>query len=436
MAYPLRSQPSTPRRCQPCHDQPHHDDTGLTLIEVVVAMALFLILLTSSMSVLLVALKTTAVNRDRVAAANLAGRELEIVRDQFTRGPETVKLNQVTNENPLTGGPQSPVVLDNIHYTVVRTAQWSAVGAAAAAASACDNGTYEELAYLRVNVKVYWDRMSGNPISMDTILTPPKGTYSSSSTGHIGVKVLDAAKKGAPGHTVTIVGPSGTFTGISAADGCTIFPFLAIGPYRVTVNDNNYVNLSADPLTATVLAGAMSRVFIDYDKSASILVTFTTLTGHNPPTDKDIPVSFGNGSLLLGAIDKPGTLDGLFTDLWPFQSGYQLWAGDCLDADPYPDRNVAVQSLPGITTPANVDLAPVHITGPNGATVRAIHGPDNSCPSGDIINLGVIAGGKLDTSAPYGKWTLTTQTTGTRSGDPVVTLLRSVPPAPTNAAVS
>jgi type II secretory pathway pseudopilin PulG len=426
----------------------------MSLVEVIVAMGLFLILITSSMSVLLVSLRTTEVNRDRVGAANLAGRELEIVRDQFnatTRGPETVKINQVTNENPLIGAPQSPVVLDNVRYTVVRTAQWSAVGAAASTASTCDNGTNEELAYLRVNVKVSWDRMSGNPISMDTILTPPKGTYSS-TTGHIGVKLIDAAGQPIAGHTLTAAGPSGTFTGISASDGCTVFPFLDVGSYTVTVNDNNYVGIAGTQLAtvnANVQAGTMWRGNIDYDRYASVLVSFTTLAGYSTPTDKDIPVSLGNEGLPLGSTFRTGLTDPrTIASLWPFKDGYQFWAGNCLDADPLKTagrvRDNAVAAEPGGVTSVQVDLAPIHITAtttPDGTIVKAVHvssrtngpnaGSDTSCTSGDTITLGTLSGGKLDTSAPYGIWKIDAGNTP----KPQVTLVRDDPPVPVNAVL-
>jgi prepilin-type N-terminal cleavage/methylation domain-containing protein len=410
------------------------DDSGLTLIEVIVAMALFLILSTASMSILLVSLKTTEVNRDRVGAANLAGRELEIVRNQFTgltRGPDKVTLNQAINENPLTGAvclgsACPPIVLDNVRYTVTRTVQWSAVGETAA--STCDNGTSSELAYLRVNVSVSWDRMTGNPISMDTVLTPPKGTYST-STGHLGLKIVDEQGHPGAGHTVTITGASGTDTGVSAADGCTVFAFLTPGPYTVSVDEHPFVNLKGEQhatLSVSVLIGQMAHSTLDYGVSATINAAFVTLTGYNLPDTNDIPLTLGNSGLLpSGSTPKAGSRNDIqqtvlgvmksnrtVADLWPFTSGYQLWAGGCLDADPKATgqtRADAVASQSGGLTGAQVDLAPLDVSGAvSGAIINAVHAPDTACPAGGNIKLGVAnAAGTLKTSLPYGNWKIT-----------------------------
>jgi len=50
----------------------------------------------------------------------------------------------------------------------------------------------------------------------------------------------------------------------------------------------------------------------------------------------------------------------LVTNLWPFPDGYQLWAGDCLDAAPFPRTEPFVVN-PDETTDAQVDLAPIEI---------------------------------------------------------------------------
>jgi prepilin-type N-terminal cleavage/methylation domain-containing protein len=443
MSYPLRSQPSTPPKRQPRHDRLHRDDTGMTLIEVIVAMGLFLILITSSMSILVVALRTTAVNRDRVGAANLAGRELEILRGQFTgatRGPKTVTTIPVINGNPLIGSAGSPVTLDNVQYTVTRTATWCTVGESdgdcdgagdVEPTSECDDGTGDELDYLKVRVNVTWDRMSGTGISLATILTPPKGTYSI-TTGNIGVKIIDAHGEPAASHTVTIMGPWPMTTekdGTSGPDGCAIFAQLAAGAYTITVDDPGFVDLFSTQTatrTASLQSGQMYRPAIEYDEAATIAVTFVTMTSpplHMIPTDIDeIPLSFANNGLPdAGSIFRTGTGNPRLVPLWPFLSGYQIWAGNCLEADPQDtgqQRADAVIANPDVPfTSTQVYLAPLKVTGAGNGntssrTVYAQHDPDNSCPDGwpgtNKIKLGVAGSGNaLLTSLPYGTWKLT-----------------------------
>ncbi|WP_141015616.1 type IV pilus modification PilV family protein [Nocardioides sambongensis] len=173
-------------------------DEGFTLIEVIVAFGLFVALVSASMVLLSTTQRTARDNTYRTTALNLAARELAITSDSFNsllRGPESIEINQVVNANPLSGGTVGqPLKVNNVSYTVKRVAQWAAVGSSAA--STCDDGTAQELAYLRVHVEVSWPGAEDRPAEMDTVLTPLKGTYSVND-GHIGVKVID--RDGLPG---------------------------------------------------------------------------------------------------------------------------------------------------------------------------------------------------------------------------------------------
>ena len=68
---------------------------------------------------------TTQGNTARVQAANLAARELEIVRNEFgatKSAPLTVgATSQATNPHPLPGQGAGPLRIDSRPFTVVRT---------------------------------------------------------------------------------------------------------------------------------------------------------------------------------------------------------------------------------------------------------------------------------------------------------------------------
>ena len=69
-----------------------NDDRGLTLIEVLIAMVLFAVVAAAVVAGLS-ALKTARLDKNRVAAANLASREAEIARNEFyasAGGPTTL----------------------------------------------------------------------------------------------------------------------------------------------------------------------------------------------------------------------------------------------------------------------------------------------------------------------------------------------------------
>ncbi|TYL46420.1 hypothetical protein FXB39_13590 [Nocardioides sp. BGMRC 2183] len=390
-------------------------DGGFTLIEVIVAFGLFVALVSASLVLLSWTQRTARDNTYRTTALNLAARELAITSDAFNsllRGPETIAINQVTNANPLAGGTAGqPLTVDNVPYTVRRVAQWSAVGSAAA--STCDDGTSEELAYLRVHVEVTWPG-GGSPAEMDTVLTPLKGTYSVND-GHIGVKVIDRDGQPRGGQSVTINGPSGTKTAQTADDGCVLFAFVTPGSYTVTLDSTGYVDLAGakrSVRTVTVTPGQLWRGSVSYDSAASVAARFVTADGYALPSNNNLPLMFSTSA---GTVERAGTGNArTITDLWPHASGYEVWAGRCLDNDPVNTggaREPVVASDPAVTTTVDVPLAPLTVRrGSGSATVTATSKPSVDNPKSPCstmtITLGSTTGGTLKTSLPYGRWSI------------------------------
>lgn len=402
---------------------------GFAMVELMISIIIFGILSAAVLTTLNFAIGLTRSDRNRVAASTLAARELEIVRRDFNsavagKGPGSIALNQVVNPTPLPlGTAGAPLIVDNVSYTLTREAQWTTAGTAAPT-SACDNGNTTQLTTMRVHVRVTWANMGATPpIVADTLLTPSRGIFPSTA-GHIAVKVLDRSGAGVGNRTVSINGPSGSFTGKSAADGCALFPFLLAGTYTVSVNDAGYVDrqgATTPTVTATVVAAQIWKGNFDYDRAATINGTFVTTDAAYPlPFSTDLTLALGNSGLLpSGSTSRPAPPNGvtrIATNLWPYSSGYQLWAGDCLDADPLTTgdpRAAPVTVTPGSTTSANVDLGQVGLavargsSGVPGVTVQAVHATDSSCPAGDTVTLGVTGAlGVLRASLPYGTWTL------------------------------
>jgi type II secretory pathway pseudopilin PulG len=395
-------------------------DEGMTLIEVVVALGLFAVMSSAVLVVLVSAITTTTDDKARLEAVSLASRELEITRDTFTsltRGPDRVQANRVVNPSPLPGGTAGqPIIVNNVPYTVVRTAQWSSVGSAA---SACDDGTTAELAYLRVKVEVSWPALGDRPpVTLNTVMTPPKGTYSSLQ-GHIGLKVIDSAGDPKPGVTVTAKASNGTtVSGATASDGCVLLAHLTAGSYTVTASQSGFVSLKGDPtasITAAVQAGQLWRGTIEYDQAASITATLVAPTGFTLPTSA-VPVIIANSGLQpigVKAITGTGNPRAV-SNLWPYPSGYGVWAGACQDADP----GLTGEPLPTLTTDrggnatTTVTLAPLEVHAPANSTVTLTHARDTLCGTGATITLGKTgADGVLMASAPYGVWQAVVGTT-------------------------
>ena len=118
-------------------------DAGFTLVEVMMAIVILGILSAAIVGIILQTQGSEATNRSRIAASNLAAREVDMVRDQFHRDTDQptviAKLGTVVNPNPLAGGTAGqPLVVDGTPFTVTRSVHWNVTGTGK---SACDGGT-------------------------------------------------------------------------------------------------------------------------------------------------------------------------------------------------------------------------------------------------------------------------------------------------------
>ncbi len=428
------------------------DADGFTLIEVMVALTILVVVAALAATTLLTVLRSTSNDRARVAAANLASRELESVRSAFespTQGPQSVTEGQTVDGTPLPGGSVgSPLVVDNRPYTVVRTAHWETQNATT---GPCDGGSSGQLAYLRVSVKVTWpDIGSTTAVTAATLLTPPLGTYNT-GTGHIKAKVLD--QNGAPeaGTTVTVTTSSGAVVAsqVTASDGCAFFAYLSPGAYTVTASRTGYVDLNWQPAPAqsvTVVANTASLASFDaYAAAATTTFTFdtarptyapsagTALTVYNPAQTSSLHTASFASSVPTRTLTT-----------WPYPDGLVAWIGDCTDADPgvsggnrpNPTATMAGQSAAAVVGGAALAVVVTRAGSPlPGATVEAVHAV-TGCPSsvtdpydgrtavGEVLTLPFTtdATGTARILLPFGSWTLKVLTR-TATAWPSVTLL-------------
>lgn len=412
----------------------------MSLLEVVVALGLFAVMSTSLLVLVTSAARVTGEDARRVVANHLASRELEITRDAFesaTRGPDRLLTNRRSNPSPLPGGTAGQdLVVDGVPYTVVRTMQPVSVGSTAA--TACDEGATNELAYYKVEVEVSWRGLGDRPpVTMNTIMTPRKGTYSDLN-GHIGVKVIDASGQPRGAVPVRAVATSGASvgairTGDTASDGCVLLAELVTGSYSVTATQPGYVDRAGNA-TATLSANVQSkqlwRGIMEYDQAARINVTLQpTNAAYALPPATSVPITVGNSGLTPSGtktITGSGSTRGL-ADLWPFPSGYQVWAGGCTANDPGDAVAPPVPSAPGGVESTVAAMAPVRVAAPAGTVITARQNADAGCSAGATVNLGVMpAGGILRTSLPYGTWKLSR--TGSSTTATVILTPTATPP--------
>lgn len=412
------------------HRRMNRDDSGFTLVEVVVSFVVLAIFASALVVTLLNGLKVSKTARQRVAASNLAAREIEIVRNKFaTSGDAALAVAaqaSITNENSLSGAG-TPSIVDGTPYTVLRTAQWQPTGTGE---TACDGGSSVSFPALKVSVQVSWPNMgNAKPVHTETAMTPLKGQLDDDALMFIAVKVQNAAGGVSTGVPVALSGPGGAFNGTTDASGCAVFQVNLAGSYSVTLNTAGWVDqtglqnsVKATPVTVT--AGSLGQATMTYDLAASMDVSVGYTAGYLPATPSAL-VNYTQPNVPLASsrriVASAGSTTHV-TGLWPTSAGYSPWLGGCGDSDPagIPTAGTRVNPVvmvPGGNGVVTALLAPVDITAKSGtATTATIAGgvvtatsqASPTCATADkVLTLGTTSStGTLKASLPFGVWKL------------------------------
>jgi prepilin-type N-terminal cleavage/methylation domain-containing protein len=410
------------------------DDSGFSLIEVVVAMVVLLVFAGALSVTLLDGLSVSKVSRQRVAASNLAARELEIVRNTFSSGDAgalaIAGTSSVTNGNPL-GAPGVSFV-DGTGYTIQRDVQWLPTGTGV---SACDGGALVNSPSLQVFVTVTWPNMrTARPVRAETVMTPLKGQMDTLSTAFIAMKVQNADGTAAESVTATAVGPGGTFVHTTDASGCAVFQVGTAGTYNVTLNMGGWVDQTGTQLSVktpiVVAAGTMATKTMTYDLAAAMNVTLATDLGYALPSTLPA-INYIKLDALASAVRQTvntASTTTLVSSLWPKTDGYAAWPGGCPDSDPATAPTSGGSRGAPLIIPAGglgavtAHLAAIDLTVQTSVVTGSKPLPNvvvtatnastgaSACSSPDkTLTLGTTnAAGKLKTSLPYGNWTLNT----------------------------
>ncbi|GAA3821525.1 type II secretion system protein [Cellulomonas soli] len=226
-------------------------DAGFTLIEIVIAMVILGAMAAAVIGIILQTQSLGVSNRSRVAAANLASREIDMVRQEFgstKNGPlNLANAGLVTNPHQLAGGTTgSPLVVDGTPYTVTRSAQWDITGTGG---SACEGGSLVQYPKLAVTVSVTWPNMgSVQPVVQTAGLAPDKSRGVPSGASFIAASVVDQSATPLIGVAVTTASGGSSTTGYTDATGCAVIqvtPDATAGTtYTVQVADTGYVDMS------------------------------------------------------------------------------------------------------------------------------------------------------------------------------------------------
>jgi len=366
-------------------------DAGTTLIEVVIAAVLLGILSTAVLGIILQTQAVEVGNRARVAAANLAAREIDLVREEFLRSDsaplDLEAQGTVTNPHPLPGGTAGePLVVDGTPYTVVRSVGW--ITTDQYGVSACEGGNLVAYPTLGVKVTVTWPGMGSiKPVTSSAVLAPEKGTGVATDESFVAVKVTGADAQPSVGRTVRVQAAGFTRTGTTDDSGCAVVrvsPATGAGTqYTVSLGDPGYVDISGSntpsKTTGLVAQGTLNNsVRFSYDLAGSVRIVLTDPDG-GTLSNADVAGS----QVTLVAAEYSGasgstvyTVSGVtttITGLWPTQ--YSAYFGTTPPAE-FP----AAALEPGGTVTLEVpfEFASTTITGLPAGTQSVIAVPSGA----------------------------------------------------------
>lgn len=358
-------------------------DAGMTLIEVVIAAVLLGVLASAVLGVILQTQAVQVGNRARIAAANIAAREIDIVREEFLRSDAEplaiAAAGVVTNPHPLSGGTVGqPLVMDGVAYTVVRSAAWNITGSGE---SACEGGSLVAYPTLGVTVQVTWPNMGTiQPVVSTASMAPAKGSGIPTTAAFVAVTVSDSAAEPNPGRTVRVTNGAYVRTGLTDASGCAVIqvePATGTGTeYTVSLGDAGYVDINGSQ-TPSKSTGLLARgqlsgsVSFAYDRAGAVRLTLVDAGG--APLPAGTPVAGAQVTLVASVSSGPSgntvhTVSDVVTTisgLWPTHygaffgtvaptGGYQakdLTPGGSIDLDvPFEWATTTVTGTPAGTT--------------------------------------------------------------------------------------
>lgn len=395
-------------------------DEGFGLVEAVVAALVLMLFSGAVFGMIGTTLKVSKVDRQRVAASNLASREMEITRNSLRGGDAAVLAlvgaGTVTDPDPT--GPAGPSVVDGVPYTVTRTVTWLPTGTGT---SACDGGSTVTYPAVHVNVVVTWpDIGSVRPVTSDSIVTPNK-TLLNTSLSYVAVKVVTYAGTPSASRPVSVSGPSGSWTVQTDDAGCAVFGLSSTGSHSFSLTEGGYVDFASNTpasQSVSVTSGSFKQVSFTWDRSVALNVALAAPAGYALPAALPSVTAYNASLPSTGTPPNtrtvPATSAGstVVTGLGPYTNGYSVWAGGCADADPAGSptsgQSTNVVAAPGQTVPATVTLGALMVTGPPNVTVVATSVDGNCATAADkTITLGMTdVNGQLLTSLPYGQWTV------------------------------
>lgn len=368
------------------------------MIEVIVALGIFIAVSAATITILLLALATVRENSDRVLAANVARSHVEDLR--------------------ILGSSNVPIGLsESIEsgFAVRTTANWVGVDQRVSACSAAEPGQD----YLRVNVEVS-GRTLGAPQVIDAVINSD-GVPRTGIEGAVTVQVGDQYAQ--PVTDVTVTGrdashPENNFQVLTGGDGCVFLPNLApSGTLYISINKDQpgvtYVTRTqgGDTDQVQVNSQEVSRVTFEYAPASSV-----AFRAANEDFQLPAALSVTWQELVTGAALRQTPVGETVSGLWPSTGGFQGWLGTCSDQNPSAldsqPTDFGLVSGSVVSVPLPTALVRFEGLAPEGVVEVTYTGSDSGCDLPPFTVGPADADGLLQVALPYGSWEFTSEGTG------------------------
>jgi hypothetical protein len=377
-------------------------DDGLGVVEILVAMTVFMVVSAGMLSALTVGFGVAKNNRDRVVASNLASSDLDDVRS-ISKGTGYDAVSSSTY----------PKTVGAVRYTVTRTVRPVFQDPNS---GPCTGGTGSREVYKKITVRVDWsNRRFSDAARSDTIVRAP-GLDVAAGTGSVGVVVTDQAN-GRPmaGVTATVNGTSR----VTEEDGCAYFSLIPQGNYPVTLTAPGYTDVSGTMTqTAGVTANVITKTSFAIQRTARLDASLQFRGANGAPLSTvytafpgAFPLTYRSTDGTIAARTLPG-LPTAVENLYP--ADYALYVGNCTKGDLYGvGTYAAVTAAPGSSQSVTVPAAGVSLQPRSGSwgggSIVAARAADSArgCPA-VALTMTAPSNGKavLNVGLPYGAWTI------------------------------
>ncbi len=335
--------PTRPRRR---NEGGGNGEDGVGLIDAILALVVLLVVLVASSSLVADVAKQAAHAKERVSATEIAEQWLE----RLANDPLATLQSDINHNVALTSTPD---VIAGVGYSAIAHLAWADTGATQ---NACTSGNPPQV--VLATVTVTWG--VSQTLAETTVIDPPYGT-AVPTDGYISVQVIGATGSSPPAGVTNLTVSINGSTYTPDDNGC-VFQQETPGTYAVSLTSSagGYVDWqeNAAPSTSlSVVAGATAPYSFHYDQAATV-----TFTSGSSPVAVGLPVAAGNGQLLpvpWKTIITAGS-SATSANVFPYQSGYTVWYGDCVAEEPTSAALVSV--TPGGSSSATVTgLAPIEL---------------------------------------------------------------------------